>query len=333
MKCPKCNYLGFETGDRCRNCGYDFSLMADEALERLEIDLDLRDAETEARVPDDWLRQVDPLLEAAPTALSSADPTPAAPPVVAQPPPAPVAAVTATPPRPLADAGLPLFTSAFDTGGDEPLIKVPATPRPPLAVRRTPDTPRLRSTVTPPRRPEPEPVLQFDAPVDDAPSPVVRPPVSRVWAEPGRRVCTAVDAPMSAPGARLTAAALDHLMLTGIDLAVIYFTLRMAALPMHEWSALPIVPLTAFLLLIKLSYFWAFTAVGGQTIGKMAAHIRVVSADDAPIDAALAVRRTLAGVVSAALFGLGFLPALLGSDRRALHDRVARTRVVALPSA
>ena len=322
MKCPKCNYLGFETGDRCRNCGYDFSLMADEAPERLEIDLDLRDGGADPHVPDDWLRQVDPLLEAAP-------------PVAAQPPPAPVAAVTATPPRPPADAGLPLFTSAFDTGGDEPLLKVPATPRPPLAVRRTPDTPRLRSTVTPPRRPEPEPALQFDAPVDDAPPPVVRPPVSRVWTEPGRRVRagTAVDAPMSAPGARLTAAALDHLMLTGIDLAVVYFTLRMAALPMNEWSALPIVPLTAFLLLIKLSYFWAFTAVGGQTIGKMAARIRVVSADDAPIDAALAVRRTLAGVVSAALLGLGFLPALLGSDRRALHDRVARTRVVALPSA
>ena len=28
MKCPKCSYLGFETGDRCRNCGYDFSLIA-----------------------------------------------------------------------------------------------------------------------------------------------------------------------------------------------------------------------------------------------------------------------------------------------------------------
>ena len=26
MKCPKCGYLGFESGDRCRNCGYDFSL-------------------------------------------------------------------------------------------------------------------------------------------------------------------------------------------------------------------------------------------------------------------------------------------------------------------
>ena len=28
MKCPKCAYLGFETGDRCKNCGYDFSLLS-----------------------------------------------------------------------------------------------------------------------------------------------------------------------------------------------------------------------------------------------------------------------------------------------------------------
>src|SRR4030095_13009510 len=28
MKCPKCGYLGFEPVERCRNCGYDFSLTA-----------------------------------------------------------------------------------------------------------------------------------------------------------------------------------------------------------------------------------------------------------------------------------------------------------------
>jgi hypothetical protein len=26
MKCPKCGYIGFETSDRCRNCGYNFAL-------------------------------------------------------------------------------------------------------------------------------------------------------------------------------------------------------------------------------------------------------------------------------------------------------------------
>jgi len=27
MKCPKCGYLGFDSGDRCKNCGYEFALM------------------------------------------------------------------------------------------------------------------------------------------------------------------------------------------------------------------------------------------------------------------------------------------------------------------
>ena len=96
---------------------------------------------------------------------------------------------------------------------------------------------------------------------------------------------------------------------------------------------LPLVPLVAFLLLVKLSYFAAFTAVGGQTIGKMAMRIRVVTAEDGTVNGPLAVKRTLAGVASAVTLGIGFLPALLGSERRALHDRLTHTRVVALPSA
>ena len=47
MKCPKCLYIGFETGDRCKNCGYDFSLLgiAEEALESAPPELPLRQAE------------------------------------------------------------------------------------------------------------------------------------------------------------------------------------------------------------------------------------------------------------------------------------------------
>lgn len=306
--------------------------MADASPERIEIDLDLREAD----LPEsgDWLAQVDAVLPAS---------EPAPPPVELHATPAPES--QPAPPAPAEAEKLPLFTPALDDGGDEPLIKVPPTPRPPLAVRRTPETPRLRAMSTPVRRvePEPTPALQFDAeggtpelrhtPAAEEPPLIVRRRVSRVWAESGRRPAAAALGEVSAPGARAAAAAIDHLMLGGVDLAVVYFTLRMAGLPMDQWTALPPVPLVAFLLLIKLSYFCAFTAVGGQTIGKMAARIRVVSADDHPIDAALALRRTLAGVLSAALLGLGFLPALLGSDRRALHDRVARTRVIALPSA
>lgn len=307
MKCPKCSYLGFETGDRCKNCGYDFSLMTDDSPEPIEIDLDIGDSRVEGPGAVDWLGKVD-RAEAAASVHSEPD--------------------------------LPLFTPAFDDGGDEPLIKLPPAPRPPLAVRRTPDTPRFRAVPKPVRRLEPEPALAFEDEggvfsAHDAAAEAVRRPISRVWAEP--EIATAVapdsEAEVSGPGARLAAAAIDHLILAGIDLGVLYFTLRMAGLSMSDWTALPPAPIVAFLLLVKLSYFYAFTAVGGQTIGKMAARIRVVSTDDRPMDAALALRRTLAAAASTALLGLGFVPALFGSERRALHDRVARTRVIALPSA
>ena len=26
MRCPKCSYLSYDDVERCRNCGYDFSL-------------------------------------------------------------------------------------------------------------------------------------------------------------------------------------------------------------------------------------------------------------------------------------------------------------------
>ncbi|MBI3047053.1 MAG: RDD family protein [Acidobacteria bacterium] len=307
-------------------------MTADSGPDWIEIDLELRDAGSQLAESGDWLAELETAL---PSAVPATAPEPppargaAAPP---EPPAAPAAPALVNAP---AYTKLPLFTPALDEGGDEPLVKLPPTPRPPLAVRRTPDTPRLRAAPPAIRRtePEPPPSLQFEA-EDGHHPPVVRRPRSRVWTEPEpRRPEADAQAAISPSGARLAAAAIDHLMLFGIDLTVVYFTLRMAGLPMEQWTTLPPAPLVAFLLLIKLSYFWAFTAVGGQTIGKMAARIRVVGADNRPVDAALAVRRTLAGVLSAALFGLGFLPALVGADRRALHDRVARTRVIALRSA
>jgi uncharacterized RDD family membrane protein YckC len=111
----------------------------------------------------------------------------------------------------------------------------------------------------------------------------------------------------------------------------LYSTLRMAGLTMGDWALLPPVPMIGFLVLLKLSYFGAFTAACGQTIGKMAAHIRVV-ADDAPLDPARAIRRTMMSSVSLVALGAGFIPAILDPDHRALHDRMARTRVVELPS-
>ena len=54
MKCPKCDYLGFETGDRCKNCGYDFSLLAapEPAARRSVVEGAVRD---DVAIGDLWL--------------------------------------------------------------------------------------------------------------------------------------------------------------------------------------------------------------------------------------------------------------------------------------
>ena len=47
---------------------------------------------------------------------------------------------------------------------------------------------------------------------------------------------------------------------------------------------LPAFPLLAFFALLTGGYFVAFTAVGGQSIGKMALGIKVVSEEEMPTD-------------------------------------------------
>lgn len=266
MKCPKCSYLSFEAGERCRNCGYDFSM--------------------------------------------------------------------ATPERDDPAADLPLF----DLGDDRPLVSVPAAPRQPLSVRRTTQDPaRLRSrhapAPAPAAPPADEPNFAFESDTFDE-LPASPPPAE---AAPALADAAPLDGdPRAAAGGarRFAAALVDLALVGGIDLAVIYLTLRLAGLDYAQFFIIPIVPLGAFLLLLNGGYFTMFTAATGQTIGKMAAGIRVVgtSADDVINDRVSFGRSALrtAGYFASLLpAGLGFLPAFIGPrDHRALHDRLAETRVV-----
>lgn len=327
MKCPKCDYLGFETGDRCKNCGYDFSLLF--AAENEPADYEIHPAsidEVPVHMVNDGLGDVlnDTFrISMAPEApgddhadleLGTVEESPSR-----------SAAALFASAGTTSHGPLPLFTPAQPTD-DEPLIKLPAAPRPPLAVRRTPDTPRLRAVPRPVARPTVAPVLEFAdeadrrvPPADPSPTPGARASSAAHAAQPGRTP------------ARVVALMVDYLILLGIDAAVVYFTVRMAGLSPEEWRLLPIAPMVAFLGLLKVAYFYAFTAVGGQTIGKMAVGTCVVSENGGPVDAARAMRRTSAGVLSFLLFGLGFIPSLFG-DHRALHDRLAGTRVIRLRS-
>lgn len=300
MKCPKCHYLGFETGDRCKNCGYDFSLLS---APESDPDLSLKPpAHDDVPVGDLW--------------LDHGETTPSTP--------------------------SQTFTLFSPSGDDEPLIKTPSEPRVPLSVRRTPDMSRVRAAARPAREVDNGLTLQFaeEQPVEPTPiksSVIVHPPAvsmpSRVAAASISMFASSDETPVAGLGKRLLAACIDHGILLGIDFVVFYSTLRMTALETDEWRALPLLPLLAFLLLMKLSYFCAFTAMSGQTIGKMAAGIRVVADDHQRMDPARAIKRTLTGVLSLGSLGLGLVPALIDPDRRAFHDRVAHTHVIDLPSA
>ena len=304
MKCPKCQYISFESSGRCRNCGYEFSLAVDAA----GFDLPIQTGDEAIGPLSDFAleRPQPPRQEGTSVAGPVAGPADFGP----------------TPPRPITSSfDLPLFKERR-RDDDAPLVGQ-AVPRAPLAVRRSSPTPRAvtRSTVE-------EPELDLEAAAPDSPTkrhPSHLPP-------PAGPVATDHDADsrVASVGPRLLAAGVDALILGSIGLAVLYLTLKVCGLQLERAAAIPPIPFAAFLLLIAGGYLTLFTAAGGQTIGKMAAGIRVVSVDVDRLRVPLghSVLRATAYLASALPAGLGFLPALLAADRRALHDRLADTRVV-----
>jgi uncharacterized RDD family membrane protein YckC len=264
MKCPKCQYITFDNGDRCRNCGYEFSLVA----ESPPFDLPIQTGDE----PEGPLSVPDPV-----------------------------------PPSPITQSfDLPLFGGGGVTD-DRPLVSAPAVPRAPLSVRKPAPAP---SVPRPPRRGAAveEPLLDLDAEED----------------EPDPETASAI--------ARIFAALIDVVLLGALDFVVLHYTLQICRLEYSQIRALPIAPLVSFLLILNGGYLTAFTAAGGQSIGKMAARIKVVPSDPETwtdrVPLGQAILRAFAYLVSALPAGLGFLPALIGTEKRALHDRLAHTRVV-----
>jgi len=356
MKCPKCGYLGFETTDRCRNCQYDFSLSpftaepdltlrrdagADPSadfelptikrptdnlssgaldLDRLFGDPDPRPAEPELTLGAGRAARM-PAAPAAPAPLSVDDEPPAQPAMTlaAEPAstPAHAQAITA------GDAGDGSLAEAADPNAlpfdDVPLVP-PRAARTPLAVRRaTPEIPRNRPRATRPVRMETP--LAFE--------PLAAPLKS---GEASVQATETVASLMQAPAlsARVGAGLIDLVLLAGVDAAVLFLTLRMAGLQatVADLRVIPVVPFVGFLALLAFAYVAAFTVAGGQTIGKMLLKLRVIGDDGRPIDAAGGVLRAVGCMLVPATLGLSYVPALFSSDHRAVHDRLAGTRVV-----
>ena len=418
MKCPKCQYLGFDGQSRCRHCGYDLSLAAT-AIE----------SEAAGAPPhDDPAAPLDMMPRHEPSARAQAR--------------AAIQKRAQRTPQPEA-FDLPLFA----TPGVDDRPALPAS-RPPLSVRRPADVPRARASFAPgvggagaayakapipdsappPQAPSPMPDVPGATPADvdleprfeltldrsglaetseaiaeaadtaDLPltlggaplqgpmrasggtltlpgqesshsasagfararrepivieparaDPVVveTPRVERhaepaaetlpVPAPPARDLAVA-DAPvdetdprLATPGRRLLAGAVDLAVIAAVDVAVVVATLRASSLELREIDRLPVAPLATFLVLLAVGYLAMCTVLAGRTFGKSVFGLTVIEAGGRPVRLAPAVVRALLQVVTIAAGGLGFLPALLGADRRALYDRLAGTEVVRDP--
>ena len=312
MKCPKCEYLGFEPVDRCRNCGYEFSLTSsptpsDLRLRLLDTDNEQLPGDLALTPPDRGAPSSDTLRAAARLGAT------------------PMAAHGVITP-----SELPLFGSSMPD--DAPLITKLSPPRQPLAVRRaTPEVPRLRLESRPLLRDQTLPELGEPVSAVVPVTVLRRPreePVAARDAAPSGAPSSAPSTQAAAVSARVSAATIDILVLLALDATVVYFTLQICGLTRDDLALLPKVPMLGFLALQDLSYFVAFT-VGGQTLGQMAMGVRVLLEDSerAP-DVSRALLRTLLWLMMLTPAGVGLLTVLLDGGRRGVHDRIARTRVV-----
>ena len=131
----------------------------------------------------------------------------------------------------------------------------------------------------------------------------------------------------------------DGLILLAIDAVVLHFTLAILRYPWSRLPELPLLPLAAFCLMLNAGYVVAFTVASGQTIGKMLAHVRVVTEESwrVPVDAGRHQDGDRGAVPAAARAGL---PAGLrrkgqaGAPRPPLeHSRGSRVSAAAPDSA
>ena len=296
MRCPKCQYITFDSDDRCRNCGYEFSLSVEDDPVEVRI---ARDEPESVRRGSDGFSALDATLNFP----AEAD--------------RPAQSQGAGVRRSLTAADLPLFIEQRVADDQAPLVTPPAVPRAPLSVRRAaPVRSRARG-----------------AALDELP---LGPPDgiegSRAGAGDEPEADSTDGIHYASVPRRTIAGIIDVAILGTIAALVVLLTLRIAELTLAEWHILPVAPMLAFLLLLCGGYFILFTAAGGQTIGKMTTGIRVVNAAEhaSPrVSFGTAFIRTLTCLGSVVALGGGFLPVLFSAERRAFHDRVAETRVVA----
>ncbi|HKC24628.1 MAG TPA: RDD family protein [Thermoanaerobaculia bacterium] len=131
-------------------------------------------------------------------------------------------------------------------------------------------------------------------------------------------------------GVRFGAKLLDGVLMWIVNMAIsfAFFGVLMRRATLGQGFLAMQLALMAVELVVNAAYVVFFLGRFGATLGKMALRLRVVNPDGSPISYGKAVGRYFAEMLSGLTLGIGYLMAGFDSERRALHDRVASTRVI-----
>jgi uncharacterized RDD family membrane protein YckC len=156
--------------------------------------------------------------------------------------------------------------------------------------------------------PLPVPAVAPTAGAGEAVAGTAVPPV--VPAAPAPPVFSVVALPRAGFWLRLFASFLDFILI-GVAAAMI-----------HVWPVFP---------LCFAAYCVVLWALRGTTIGGIICGLKVVRLDDRKVDWTVAIVRVLAGFLSLAVLGLGFIWVAFDDEKQSWHDKIAGTTIVKMP--
>lgn len=128
------------------------------------------------------------------------------------------------------------------------------------------------------------------------------------------------------------------ILVDGLCLWVVGFVVRFVAVRFfagilgRRWGGeIVVMAVLIFILMLPGAlYYILFHWKWGQTLGKMALRLRVVTVDGFPISLGTSVLRYFGYLLSALILLIGYIMVGFRQDKRALHDLLAKTRVVRL---
>ena len=153
------------------------------------------------------------------------------------------------------------------------------------------------------------------------------PPEARFCGNCGAALATTVERPSPvSPEPRIAPiVAVEYmgfwirLVATIVDVVIIWLFFWMLSL----------VLLSSAILVGPLLYYWLFTGLKGQTLGKMLVGIKVVDAQgNRPGLFLAALREVLGKIISTIVFYLGFFWSAWDRQKQGWHDKIADTYVV-----